>query len=169
MVYFGKAAYAYKGSMAEGTVLSLKDGTVSVTYEFLAGQIELNPIFDQPNLAGLILPQSCKYVDDYAFAGAKNMKFIDLGGVQYIGREAFNNSACESIVLPDSVRFVGSNAFSAPYIKAIHLNDGLRVLDEGAFFTYGKGKGVTIRPASPTSAIRRSDIARSTRRIRLPV
>ena len=147
VVYFGKAAYAYKGSMAEGTVLSLKDGTVSVTYEFLAGQIELNHTFDQPNLAGLILPQSCKYVDDYAFAGAKNMKFIDLGGVQYIGREAFNNSACESIVLPDSVRFVGNNAFSAPSIKAIHLNDGLRVLDEGAFFTYGKGKGVTI-PAS---------------------
>ena len=147
VVYFGKAAYAYKGSMAEGTVLSLKDGTVSVTYEFLAGQTELNPTFDQPNLAGLILPQSCKYVDDYAFAGAKNMKFIDLGGVQYIGREAFNNSACGSIVLPDSVRFVGSNAFSAPSIKAIHLNDGLRVLDEGAFFTYGKGKGVTI-PAS---------------------
>lgn len=147
VAYFGKAAYAYKGSMAEGTILSLKDGTVSVTYEFLAGQTELNPTFDQPNLAGLILPQSCKYVDAYAFAGAKNMKFIDLGGVQYIGREAFNNSACESIVLPDSVRFVGSNAFSAPYIKAIHLNDGLRVLDEGAFFTYGKGKGVTI-PAS---------------------
>lgn len=147
VVYFGKAAYAYKGSMAEGTVLSLRDGTASVTYEFLAGQIELNPTFDQPNLAGLILPQSCKYVDDCAFAGAKNMKFIDLGGVQYIGREAFNNSACESIVLPDSVRFVGSNAFSAPSIKAIHLNDGLRVLDEGAFFTYGKGKGVTI-PAS---------------------
>lgn len=147
VVYFGKVAYAYKGSMAEDTVLSLKDGTVSVTYEFLAGQTELNPTFDQPNLAGLILPQSCKYVDAYAFAGAKNMKFIDLGGVQYIGREAFNNSACESIVLPASVRFVGSNAFSAPNIKAIHLNDGLCVLDEGAFFTYGKGKGVTI-PAS---------------------
>ena len=147
VVYFGKAAYAYKGSMVEGTVLSLKDGTVSVTYEFLAGQIELNPTFDQPNLAGLILPQSCKYVDAYAFAGAKNMKFIDLGGVQYIGAEAFNNSACESIVLPDCVRFVGNNAFSAPHIKAIHLNDGLRVLDEGAFFTYGEGKGVTV-PAS---------------------
>ena len=77
------------------------------------------------------------------------MKFIDLGGVQYIGREAFNNSACESIVLPDSVRYVGSNAFSAPNIRAIHLNDGLRALDEGAFFTYGKGSGVTI-PASVT-------------------
>ena len=147
VVYFGKAAYAYKGTMPENTVLALKEGTVSVTYSFIAGQIELNPTFDFPTLAGLILPQSCKYVDAYAFAGAKNMKFIDLGGVQYIGAEAFNNSACESIVLPDSVRFVGNNAFSAPHIKAIHLNDGLRVLDEGAFFTYGEGKGVTV-PAS---------------------
>lgn len=148
-VYFGKAAYAYKGSMPEGTVLRLRDGTVSVTYEFLAGQTERNPDFDQPNLAGLILPQSCNYVDSYAFAGAKNMKFIDLGGVVHIGREAFNNSACESIVLPDSVRYVGSNAFSAPGIKAIHLNEGLRVVDEGAFFTYGLGRGVTL-PASVT-------------------
>lgn len=147
VVYFGKAAYAYKGSMAEGTVLSLRDGTVSVTYEFLAGQIELNPTFDQPNLAGLILPQSCKYVDGYAFSGAENMKFIDLGGVQYISNCAFNSSACESIVLPDSVRFVGDNAFSAAHLKAIHLNEGLRALDEGAFFSYGEGKGVTV-PAS---------------------
>ena len=147
VVYFGKAAYAYKGTMPEGTVLALKEGTVSVSYSFIAGQIELNPTFDFPTLAGLILPQSCKYVDAYAFAGAKNMKFIDLGGVQYIGAEAFNNSACEGIVLPDSVRFVGNNAFSAPNIKAIHLNDGLRVLDEGAFFSYGEGKGVTV-PAS---------------------
>ena len=149
VVYFGKVAYGYKGTMAKDTVLSIKDGTVSVTYEFLAGQTELNPSFDQPNLAGLILPQSCKYVDDYAFAGAKNMKFVDLGGVAYIGQEAFNNSSCDAIVLPDSVRFVGNNAFSAPKIQAIRLNDGLRVLDEGAFFTYGLGKGVTV-PASVT-------------------
>lgn len=147
VVYFGKVAYAYKGTMPENTVLALKEGTVSVTYSFIAGQIELNPTFDYPTLAGLILPQSCKYVDAYAFAGAKNMKFIDLGGVQYIGAEAFNNSACESIVLPDSVRFVGNNAFSAAHLKAIHLNDGLRALDEGAFFSYGEGKGVTV-PAS---------------------
>ena len=149
VVYFGKAAYAYKGTMPENTVLALKEGTVSVSYSFIAGQIELNPTFDYPTLAGLILPQSCKYVDAYAFSGAENMKFIDLGGVQYIGACAFNSSGCEAIVLPDSVRFVGDNAFSAPNIRAIHLNDGLRVLDEGAFFTYGKGSGVTI-PASVT-------------------
>ena len=147
VVYFGKVAYAYKGTMPENTVLALKEGTVSVSYSFIAGQIELNPTFDFPTLAGLILPQSCKYVDGYAFSGAENMKFIDLGGVQYISNCAFNSSACESIVLPDSVRFVGDNAFSAAHLKAIHLNEGLRALDEGAFFSYGEGKGVTV-PAS---------------------
>lgn len=147
VVYFGKVAYAYKGTMPENTVLALKEGTVSVSYSFIAGQIELNPTFDFPTLAGLILPQSCKYVDAYAFSGAENMKFIDLGGVQYISNCAFNSSACESIVLPDSVRFVGDNAFSAAHLKAIHLNEGLRALDEGAFFSYGEGKGVTV-PAS---------------------
>ena len=147
VVYFGKVAYAYKGTMPENTVLVLKEGTVSVSYSFIAGQIELNPTFDFPTLAGLILPQSCKYVDGYAFSGAENMKFIDLGGVQYISNCAFNSSGCEAIVLPDSVRFVGDNAFSAAHLKAIHLNDGLRALDEGAFFSYGEGKGVTV-PAS---------------------
>ena len=147
VVYFGKVAYAYKGTMPENTVLALKEGTVSVTYSFIAGQIELNPTFDFPTLAGLILPQSCKYVDGYAFSGAENMKFIDLGGVQYISNCAFNSSSCEAIVLPDSVRFVGDNAFSAAHLKAIHLNEGLRALDEGAFFSYGEGKGVTV-PAS---------------------
>lgn len=147
VVYFGKVAYAYKGTMPENTVLALKEDTVSVTYSFIAGQIELNPTFDFPTLAGLILPQSCKYVDGYAFSGAENMKFIDLGGVQYISNCAFNSSSCEAIVLPDSVRFVGDNAFSAAHLKAIHLNDGLRALDEGAFFSYGEGKGVTV-PAS---------------------
>ena len=54
----------------------------------------MNPNFDQPNLAGIILPQSCKYIDGYAFAGAGNMKFTDLGGAIYIGDSAFNDNAC---------------------------------------------------------------------------
>lgn len=147
VVYFGKAAYAYKGTMAKDTVLNIKEGTVFVSYEFLAGQKEVNPNFDQPNLAGIILPQSCKYIDGYAFAGAGNMKFTDLGGAIYIGDSAFNDNACETIVLPDSVRFVGNNAFSAANIRAVHLNEGLQALDEGAFFSYGAGKGIKV-PAS---------------------
>ena len=150
VVYFGKAAYAYKGDAPSNTVVSLKPGTVSVSEYFCDGQTELNTFKEQSGIVGVILPDSCKRVDNSAFALCKNLKYIVLGGAEYIGQEAFNASACESIVLPDSVRFVGNNAFSAPSIKAVHLNDGLVVLDEGAFFTYGYGKGVTV-PASVES------------------
>lgn len=143
-VYFGKVAYAYKGEMPANTVLTIKEGTVSVSQYYLDGQTEINYHPDKPNLVGLTLPQSCKRVYYSAFALCNNLKYINLGGVQYIEAEAFNANGCESIVLPDSVRFVGDNAFSAPHIKAIHLNDGLVALDNGAFFTYGEGKGVTI-------------------------
>lgn len=144
VVYFGKVAYAYKGDAPSNTVVSLKPGTVSVSIYFCDGQTELNTFKEQLGIVGVILPESCKYVGASAFSLCKNLKYIVLGGVRYIEREAFNSNACESIVLPDSVRFVGNNAFSAPNIKSIHLNDGLVALDEGAFFTYGDGKGVTV-------------------------
>ncbi len=144
VVYFGKVAYAYKGDAPSNTVVSLKPGTVSVSEYFCDGQTELNTFKEQLGIVGVILPASCKRVDASAFALCKNLKYIVLGGAEYIGQEAFNESACESIDLSDSVRFVGNNAFSAPNIKAVHLNDGLVVLDEGAFFTYGYGKGVTV-------------------------
>ena len=144
VVYFGKVAYAYKGDAPSNTVVSLKPGTVSVSEYFCDGQTELNTFKEQLGIVGVILPESCKYVGVFAFSLCKNLKYIVLGGVRYIEREAFNSNACESIVLPDSVRFVGNNAFSSPNIKSIHLNDGLVVLDEGAFFTYGAGKGVTV-------------------------
>ena len=63
------------------------------------------------------------------------------------------------------MRFVGSNAFSAAHLKAIHLNDGLRVLDEGAFFSYGEGKGVTVPASVIYIGIRHSAGVRSTRTI----
>lgn len=144
VVYFGKVAYAYKGDAPSNTVVALKPGTVSVSIYFCDGHTELNTFKEQLGIVGVILPESCKYVGASAFSLCKNLKYIVLGGVRYIEREAFNSNACESIVLPDSVRFVGNNAFSAPNIKSIHLNDGLVALDEGAFFTYGAGKGVTV-------------------------
>lgn len=62
---------------------------------------------------------------------------------------AFNNHGCKTINLPDSVRYIGDNAFSSGALEAAHLNNGLRYLENGAFFTYGKGKGMTV-PESVT-------------------
>ena len=146
-VYFGSVAYTYKGEMPENTVLALKPGTTAVTAYYIFEHRTRTWEYEQPNLVGLVLPESCTCVDVNAFANCVNLRSIDLGGVQYIGDVAFNAHACEAIVLPDTVRYVGDNAFSGTALKAIHLNNGLRVLEESAFFSYGAGKGVTV-PAS---------------------
>lgn len=147
-VYFGSNAYTYKGSMPKNTVLSLKEGTTAVTDGYIFDLLPLTPHnvanFSQENLVGVVLPASCKRVGIYAFSNCPNVRSIELGGTMLVDEMAFNNTSCETIVLPDSMRFVGNNAFSTPTLKSIHLNDGLRVLDQGAFFTYGYGKGVTI-------------------------
>lgn len=149
-VYFGSVAYTYKGTIPANTVLALKAGTTAVSdgyiFEHESRYWEKE---DVKNVIAIVLPDSVRRVGSNAFANCENLKSIDLGGAQYIGREAFNSSACEAIVLPDTVRYVGSNAFSGTALKAIHLNNGLRVLEEGAFFSGGAGKGVTI-PASVT-------------------
>lgn len=148
-VYFGSVAYTYKGEMPENTVLALKPGTTAVAPYYIFEHRTRTWEYEQPNLIGLVLPESCTRVEVNAFANCVNLRSIDLGGVQYIGDLAFNAHACEAIALPDTVRYIGDDAFAAGVLKAIHLNDGLRVLGEGTFFSLGEGKGVTI-PASVT-------------------
>ena len=148
-VYFGSVAYTYKGEMPENTVLALKPGTTSVAPYYIFEHRTRTWEYEQPNLIGLVLPESCTRVEVNAFANCVNLRSMDLGGARYIGYAAFNAHACEAIILPDTLRYVGGNAFSGTVLKAIHLNDGLRVLEESAFFSYGAGKGVTI-PESVT-------------------
>ena len=146
-VYFGSVAYTYKGEMPKNTVLALKPGTTSVAPYYIFEHRTRTWEYEQPNLIGLVLPESCTRVEVNAFANCVNLRSIDLGGARYIGYAAFNAHACEAIVLPDTVRYVDGNAFSGTALKAIHLNNGLRVLEESACFSYGAGKGVTV-PAS---------------------
>ena len=84
VVYFGRIAYCYKGTMPEGTTLSLKPGTIRVTIGFIFEQEPLTPrtlaYFEQPNLVGVVLPESVREVGAYSLCNSPNIKAIDLGG-----------------------------------------------------------------------------------------
>ena len=146
-------AYCYKGKVPENTTLVIKEGTVAVAGAYITDQMEMTPHnmanFETPDLVGLVLPESCKLVDYYAFWACEKLASIEFGGAVIIDNMAFNNHGCKTINLPDSVRYIGDNAFSSGDLEAVHLNDGLRYLENGAFFTYGKGKGMTV-PESVT-------------------
>ncbi|MGN0962807.1 MAG: leucine-rich repeat protein [Clostridia bacterium] len=147
-VYFGTIAYCYKGTMPQNTVLALKDSTTAVTDGYILDQLPMTPHnmadFEQPNLTGIVLPESCARVDAFAFFNCENLKAADLGGVQIIGDEALESHGCESIALPDTARYVGDSAFASTKLQSVHLNNGLRVIEKSAFFSLGTGQGVTV-------------------------
>ena len=47
------------------------------------------------------------------------------------------------------MRIIGDDSFTSKVLKTVNLNDGLQAIGEGAFFSYGKIKSITV-PASVT-------------------
>ena len=65
LIYTGKVAYAYKGDIAPGTVLDIRPGTRSISYELLYREKELAE-------TTIRIPKSVEYIDG---AITQNMEF----------------------------------------------------------------------------------------------
>lgn len=148
IVYLGKIAYCYKGNMPKNTTLTFKNGTYAVSSGFIS-EHNSTTHFEQPNLVKVVLPKSCKFIGSEAFLNCTNLKSIDLGGTEIAENEAFVSNSCETITLPSTMRIIGDDSFTSKVLKTVNLNDGLQAIGEGAFFSYGKIKNMTV-PASVT-------------------
>ena len=104
IVYAGKVAYTFKGTMPSNTEIVLKDGTIGVADNFCSNYSQLKHITfpnslqvigqkafcDCTNLDSIIFPDSLKIIDNYAFQGCNSFR---------------------SIVIPKSVINIGISAF----------------------------------------------------------
>ena len=153
VVYFKNFAYCYKGTMPKNTQLTFKEGTKAIVGGFIFGDLELTPRevanFEPPVLTKVVIPKSCQYIGYYAFYGCESLKNITLNGGELVERDAFQNNGCETITLPSTMRVVDDESFTGKNLKTVNLNDGLQYIGEGAFFSMGKIKSVTV-PASVT-------------------
>ena len=153
VVYFQNFAYCYKGTMPKNTQLTFKEGTKAIVGGFIFGDLELTPRevanFEPPVLTKVVIPKSCQYIGYYAFYGCESLKNITLNGGELVERDAFQNNGCETITLPSTMRVVDDESFTGKNLKTVNLNDGLQYIGEGAFFSMGKIKSVTV-PASVT-------------------
>ena len=104
LVYAGKVAYKYKGTMPNNTNIVLEDGTLGIAgdaFSYCSG------------LTSVSIPNSVTSIENSAFFGCSGLTSITIpNSVTSIGYDAFYNcSGLTSVTIPNSVTSIGEYAF----------------------------------------------------------
>ena len=144
LVYAGKVAYKYKGTMSNNTSITIKDGTVGIgDYAFLGCT----------GLTCITISDSVTIIGEKAFAMCSGLTSITIGNrVTSIGLGAFYEcTGLKNISIPGSVKSIGEWAFiRCTGLTSITIDNGVTSIGEGAFSYCSKLTSITI-PASVTS------------------
>ena len=105
LVYAGKVAYKYKGTAPEGTEITIKEGTLSIT---------ASAFRDCSGISKITIPASVSKVGEWAFYGCSGLTSINVPSeVTSIERYSFYGcTALTTITIPESVTTIGESAFS---------------------------------------------------------
>ena len=104
LVYAGKVAYKYEGTMQSNTSIVIKEGTLGIAESAFR---------DCTSLTSVTIPDSVTSIGDRAFYNCKGLTSVTIGNsVTNIGDYAFENcSGLTSITIPDSVTSIGIKTF----------------------------------------------------------
>ena len=127
LIYAGKIAYKYKGTMPSNTNITIKDGTVSINwYAFSRCS----------GLTSIVIPNTVTTIGGYAFQGCSNLISITIpDGVTSIGYNAFYNcSSLTSVSIPNSVKTIGTMAFSGcKSLTSLNIPNSVTTIEDYAF------------------------------------
>ena len=144
LVYVGKVAYKYKGTMPDNTKIVLEDGTLSITNEAFSGC---------SGLASVTIPSSVTSIGDYAFYGCSGLTSITIpNSVTSIGHSAFYScSSLTSVTISNSVTSIGYYAFEGcSGLTSITIPNSVTSIGEQAFSNCSGLTSITI-PNSVTN------------------
>ena len=104
LVYAGKVAYKYKGTMPNNTSIVLKEGTLGIADD---------AFYDCTGLTSVTIPNSVTSIGVDAFSHCTGLTSVTIGNsVTSIGSYAFYwCTGLTNVTIPDSVTSIGSNAF----------------------------------------------------------
>lgn len=90
----------------------------------------------KPNFKKVILPESVKEIDRYAFDEWPKLKEVELPKqMKYIGAYAFSQTPLEELRLPDGIKYLGNSlCFGCKSLKKVYLGGGLETIGTGAFW-----------------------------------
>ena len=127
LVYAGKVAYKYKGTMPEGTAIEILEGTLGITdYAFESctsltsvtipnsvTSIGDDAFFECSGLTSVTIPNSVTSIGQYAFYRCTSLTSLTIGNsVTSIGQYAFYRcTSLTSLTIPNSVTYIGNDAF----------------------------------------------------------
>ena len=127
LVYAGKVAYKYKGTMPSGTSIVLKEetkGIASNAFENCGGLTNITipnsvtsigeqAFYNCTGLTSVTIPNSVTSIGDSAFNSCSGLTSVIIGNsVIEIGNSAFYNcTGLTSITIPNSVTSIGNSAF----------------------------------------------------------
>ena len=113
LVYAGKVAYKYKGTMPEGTQIIIEDGTLEIAddaFRYCSGLTSITipnnvtsigyaAFYGCSGLTSITIPNSVTKIGSYAFVGCNGLKSVIVGsGVLSIGDNAFLNISPKKII-----------------------------------------------------------------------
>ena len=138
LVYAGKVAYKYKGTMPSNTSIVLKEGTLGIGYE---------AFYNCKGLTSITIPNSVTSIGGSAFYGCTGLTNVTIpNSVTSIGSYAFEDCrGLTSITIPDSVTSIGSYAFDGcSGLASVTIGNSVTSIGYKAFYNCTKLTSVTI-------------------------
>ncbi len=150
LVYAGKVAYKYKGTMPSNTSIVLREGTLGIGYSAFDGCTGLTSVtigkgvtsigesafYNCTGLRSITIPDSVTSLGWGAFAGCTGLRSITISdSVTSIGNWAFEGcTGLTSVTIPDSVTSIGYSAFAGcTGLTSVTIPDSVTIIVLYAF------------------------------------
>ncbi|MBR5654708.1 MAG: leucine-rich repeat domain-containing protein [Prevotella sp.] len=167
LVYLGKVAYKYVGTMPENTNITIIDGTVTIApslFSYCSGlksvtipesvtSIGERAFENCEGLTSVNIPSSVTEIGNFAFIRCSGLTSVTIPeSITSIGRSVFNScSGLTSVTIPESVTSIGMYAFDGcTGLTSLTIPESVIDISEGAFFGCSGLTSLTI-PGSVNS------------------
>ena len=149
LLYVGKVAYKYKGTMPEGTKIAIKEGTTEITASAFSGC---------SGLMSITIPESITSIGSSAFYGCLNITSVTLESNAIVSASRTSSTSMKSIfgeqvityIIGNKVASIGDEAFyDCSNIISFTVGSGVQSIRNSAFYNTSPKKVVWLTNTPP--------------------